>query len=155
MKRVLYATTAGIFAVAALSLGALAGPVAPGDVKIEDGQIKASLTGKAGDAVKGKEVFANRKLGNCLACHENPDLAKSEQFHGEVGPTLAGVAARWNEAQLRAIVVNSKAALSEETIMPAFYRTTGFNRPLDKFEGKTVLSAEQVEDIVAYLLTLK
>jgi len=80
---------------------------------------------------------------------------KEEQFHGEVGPALDGVAKRWNEAQLRAIVVNSKVIFGEETMMPAFYRDNGFTRPLKKFKGKTILSAEQIEDIVAYLRTLK
>ena len=132
---------------------AIAGSVAPGDVVFEDGAIAASLTNVAGDPAKGKDWFVGRKLGNCLACHENSD-AKSESFHGEVGPPLDGVADRWGEAELRGIVTNSKM-MFEDTIMPAFYKDAGYNRPLDKFEGKTILSAQQVEDIVAYLLTLK
>lgn len=154
MERMLCATAAGLLAIAAMTVAAMAGPVAPGDVKIVDGEIKTSLTGKPGSAVKGREWFSNRKLGNCLACHQNPDMPK-EQFHGEIGPSLEGVAERWNEAQLRAIVVNAKQALNPETMMPAFYRTSDFNRVAKKFDGKTVLSADQVEDIVAYLLTLK
>ncbi|MEL6479950.1 MAG: c-type cytochrome, partial [Pseudomonadota bacterium] len=71
------------------------------------------------------------------------------------GPPLDGVADRWSEAELRAIIVNSKAVFGDHTIMPAFYRTTGFNRTLEKFAGKTILSAQQVEDVVAYLKTLK
>jgi L-cysteine S-thiosulfotransferase len=154
MARKLCAAVTGFLALAAVTVGATAGPVAPTDVKIENGEIKASLTGSAGSAVKGREWFANRKLGNCLACHENSDL-KEEQFHGEVGPSLDGVASRWNEAQLRAIVANPKAVFGEKTPMPSFYRTTGFNRPLEKFAGKPILSAAQVEDVVAYLMTLK
>lgn len=133
---------------------ATAADVAPTDVKIENGEVKASLTGKAGDPEKGREAFKSRKLGNCLACHVNSEL-KTEQFHGEVGPPLDGVAERYEVPALRAMLVNSKAVFGDQTIMPGFYRTTGFNRILDKFEGKTILSAQQVEDIVAYLKTLK
>jgi sulfur-oxidizing protein SoxX len=68
---------------------------------------------------------------------------------------MDGVGDRYTEAQLRAIVVNSKAVFGDQTIMPAFYRTEGFNRVAKKFEGKPILNAQQVEDIVAYLRTLK
>jgi len=80
--------------------------------------------------------------------------ATSESFHGEVGPILDGVADRWNEAELRGIVSNAKM-MFDGTIMPAFYRDAGYNRPLENFDGKTILSAQQIEDIVAYLMTLK
>lgn len=125
----------------------------PSDVMFEDGMVAASLTGVAGNAEEGRKVFANRKLGNCLACHVNSDLSE-QSFHGEVGPELDGVADRWSEAELRAIVANSKM-IFEGTIMPAFYVDKGYERPLDKFAGKSILSAQQVEDVVAYLLTLK
>ncbi len=127
--------------------------VAPSDVKFEDGAVTASLTGAAGDPVKGKDWFVGRKLGNCLACHENSD-ASNESFHGEVGPSLDGAGDRWSEAELRGIVSNSKM-MFDGTIMPSFYNVSGYNRPLKDFDGKTILSAQQVEDIVAYLLTLK
>ena len=126
---------------------------APSEVKFEEGAVAMSLTGVAGDPAKGREVAMNRKLGNCLACHMNEDMAE-QSFHGEVGPPLDGAADRWSEAELRGIVSNSKMVF-EDTIMPAFYRDTGFTRPLDKFEGKSILDAQQVEDVVAYLLTLK
>lgn len=126
---------------------------APSDVKFEEGEVAMSLTGVAGDPAKGRDVAMNRKLGNCLACHMNEDMA-DQSFHGEVGPPLDGAADRWTEAQLRGIVTNSKM-MFEDTIMPSFYRVAGFNRTLDKFEGKTILDAQQVEDVVAYLLTLK
>ncbi|MEM7496640.1 MAG: sulfur oxidation c-type cytochrome SoxX [Pseudomonadota bacterium] len=141
--------------LACLVTGAAWAETAPTDVKITDGMVAAPLTAEPGDAERGRETFAGRKLGNCLACHENADMMDEQQFHGEVGPPLDGVADRWSEAELRAIVINSKAVFGDHTIMPAFYRTTGFNRPLDKFEGKTILSAQQVEDVVAYLKTLK
>lgn len=145
-------------AIATISLSVAAlvavADTAPSDVAIVDGAVAAPLTATPGDAVRGRETFANRKLGNCLACHANPDLEGEELFHGEVGPTLEGAGSRWNEAELRAIVVNSKQVFGDHTIMPAFYRDTGFNRPLDKFAGKTILDAQQVEDVVAYLKTL-
>ena len=97
-----------------------AGVMAPQDVEIKDATISDSLTGAAGNAETGRKVFADRKLGNCLACHAVSD--QSEQlFHGEVGPPLDGVGDRWSEAEMRAILVNSKAVFSESTIMPGFY----------------------------------
>ncbi|WP_321343966.1 sulfur oxidation c-type cytochrome SoxX [Breoghania sp.] len=143
-------------AVGSVLLGtgyALAGTVAPDDVRIEDMELGQPLTDTAGDPVKGREVFAARKLGNCLACHVNTDL-KNELFHGEVGPSLDGVASRWSPAQLRAIVVNSKLVFGDQTIMPGFYTfDVGINVD-EKFAGKTILSAQDVEDVVAYLTTL-
>lgn len=142
--------------VAALVVGVagIAGAeTAPSEVKFEDGAVAESLTGKPGDPKEGRAVFAGRKLGNCLACHVNSDLSE-QTFHGEVGPPLDGVADRWSEAELRGIVSNSKM-MFEGTIMPAFYIESGYNRPLEKFAGKPVLTAQQVEDVVAYLMTLK
>ena len=125
----------------------------PMDVMFEDGAVSKSLTGVKGDAAAGAKAFANRKQGNCLACHMNSDM-EEQPFHGEVGPALDGAGSRWSEAELRGIVTNSKE-MFPDTIMPAFYRTDGLNRPLEKFDGKTILTAQQVEDVVAYLLTLK
>lgn len=141
-------------AVAIGAVSANAEVVKPSDVKIVDGKIEKSLTGKPGDPEAGKNWFVNRKKGNCLACHVNKDASK-EQFHGEVGPELNNSGGHHSAAELRAIVVNSKAVFGDATIMPAFYRDSGYYRLLDKFEGKTILSAQEVEDIVAYLLTLK
>ncbi len=128
--------------------------VAPDMVMIEDMMVSKSLSGQPGDAAQGRKVFAGRTLGNCLACHANADL-KSEQFHGEVGPPLDGVADRWEEAQLRAILVDSKKVLGEQTIMPSFYRIINDQRTQKKFHNKTILGAQQIEDIIAYLKTLK
>ncbi len=149
MKKVLWTSVA-------LLLGtgiAMAEVVKPNDVKFEEGAVKTSLTGKGGNVDEGKKIFISRKLGNCLACHENSDMAK-EQFHGEVGPSLDGVADRWNSAELRGIIVNSKLTY-EGTIMPGFYVGKQFPRTKEKYQGKTILTAQQVEDVVAYLVTLK
>lgn len=149
MKHLIWAAGALI-----LSSGiASADAVKPADVMFAEGAVKTSLTGQAGNADEGRKAFVNRKLGNCLACHENSDL-KNEQFHGGVGPSLDGVADRWNEAEIRGIVVNSKKTY-EGTIMPGFYVATEFTRTAEQFKGKTILTAQQVEDVVAYLMTLK
>lgn len=140
------------FAASILASAAVADIVMPADVKYGDEGVATSISGMKGDAASGRAVFSNRKLGNCLACHMNSDLSE-ESFHGEVGPPMDGVAGRWTEPELRAIVANSKS-LFEETIMPAFYVDAGYERPLEKFQGKTILTAQQVEDVVAYLLTL-
>ncbi|KNG92815.1 sulfur oxidation c-type cytochrome SoxX [Pseudaestuariivita atlantica] len=132
---------------------ALAEVVAPTKVMFDEGVVAASLTGVAGDAAEGRKVFANRKQGNCLACHANSDLSE-ESFHGEVAPMLDGVADRWNEAELRGIVANAKMTF-EDTMMPAFYIDSGYVRPLEGFDGQSILTAQQVEDVVAYLMTLK
>lgn len=132
---------------------AFAETAAPDAVAFDEGAVTQSLTGVAGDPAKGREWFAGRKLGNCLACHANSDLDE-QSFHGEVGPELDGVADRWTEAELRGIIVNAKM-MFEGTIMPSFYRLENGARTHENFAGKTILSAEQVEDVVAYLMTLK
>ena len=141
----------------AVSLGCVGGALAamaPQDVAVSDDYtVEESLSGTAGDAEKGRSVFANRKLGNCLACHANADL-DAELFHGEVGPSLNGVANRYSEAELRAILVNSKAIFGDGTIMPSFYSLAHGDRTMEKFQGKTILEAQEVEDVIAYLLTL-
>ncbi|NIO38863.1 MAG: sulfur oxidation c-type cytochrome SoxX [Burkholderiales bacterium] len=98
-------------------------------------------------------VFLNRKKGNCLACHVVSSLS-DEPFHGEVGPPLDGVADRMSAGEMRLRVVDPKV-VNEDTIMPAFYRTEGFERVLKDFEGKSILSAQEVEDVLAYLQTMK
>ncbi|MCX2721123.1 sulfur oxidation c-type cytochrome SoxX [Roseibium salinum] len=133
---------------------ATAETIAPDSVAIEDMQLTQSLTGAAGDPVAGREAFADRKRGNCLACHVNADL-DSELFHGEVGPVLDGAGDRWSEAELRAIVVNSKDVFGEQTIMPGFYTLNVGVNVDEEHAGKTILSAQEVEDVVAYLTTLK
>lgn len=134
----------------------LTGPLGATEVasyKVVDGAINDSLTGKPGDVAKGEKAFLNRKQGNCLACHQVSALSE-HPFHGEIGPSLDGVAERYSLGELRLQVVDAKQ-INPDTIMPAFYRKEGFHRVLKKFDGKSVLSAEQVEDILAYLQTLK
>lgn len=130
--------------------------LAPFEIVSVDGSdaIPAPLTDKPGDAAAGVKVVVNRRQGNCLGCHQISSL-KGESFQGEVGPALDGVAGRWDAAHLRMIVVNPKHVFTEATVMPAFYRIDGLNRVRSEFEGKPILTAQQVEDVVAYLTTLK
>ena len=118
---------------------------------VDDMAINEPLTDTAGDAVNGRKLSVNRKKGNCLACHVMP--ISEQSFHGETAPSLYGVGNRLSEGELRLQLVNSKVT-NENTMMPSFYRVTGYNRILKKFDGKTILSAQEVEDIVAYLKTL-
>ncbi|MFZ1813538.1 MAG: sulfur oxidation c-type cytochrome SoxX [Rhizobiaceae bacterium] len=147
-------TILGVIALLSTAGMASAGEVAPGDVKIAEGMLAMAVSDAAGSTEEGAKAFKDRGLGNCLACHANSAMSK-ELFHGDVGPSLDGVSERYKPEELRAIVVNSKAVFGEETVMPGFYTLeVGINPAKDR-EGKTILSAQQVEDIVAYLTTLK
>lgn len=145
----------GIWSGAALGAVLTAGvavAAGPADYEIVDGAIPKALTAEPGSASRGREVAINRKLGNCLACHQVSALS-DQPYHGEVAPPLDGVATRWSEPELRMIVVNANKVF-ENTMMPGFHTTEGLNRVLDKFEGKTILSAQDVEDVIAFLMTL-
>ncbi len=111
----------------------------------------ASLTGAKGDPVRGRALVADRQVGLCLLCHSGP--FPEERFQGNLAPDLRS-AARLNEAQIRARIVDPRKA-NPATIMPAYFATAGLTRVAPSFKGKTILSAEQIEDIVAYLVTLK
>ena len=106
----------------------------------------------AGDPRRGREIVANRQVGLCLLCHRAP--IPEERFQGDLAPDLEGVASRLSEAQIRARIVDPSKA-NPDTIMPAYYRTEGLTRVATSFQGKTILSAEQIEDVVAYLATLR
>jgi L-cysteine S-thiosulfotransferase len=108
------------------------------------------LTGTAGDAARGERIFASRDGGHCVLCHAVPGAAQA----GNVGPSLAGVGKRLDAGQLRLRIVDI-TQVSPDAVMPAFHRTQGLNRVVAERAGKTLLSAQQVEDLVAYLSTLK
>ena len=132
-----------------------------------DHQIKASLTGKAGDMKKGLKWMTHRRLGNCIACHEvGKILAKAKPsdlnslkkygFHGKLAPPLDGVASRYTEGELRLIVVSAKKAFPDaNTIMPSFHVNSGYSAIHKDCKGQAILAADRVEDVVAYLKTLK
>ena len=96
--------------------------------------------------------MANRSVGLCLLCHSGP--IPEERFQGTLAPSLAGAGTRWSVAQLRLRIVDG-SRLNPDTIMPPYYRTTGLTRVAKAFGGKTILTAEQIEDVVAYLAILK
>ncbi len=133
---------------------------APMDVAYTEGRIETSLTGTPGDAANGIKVMTTAALGNCVACHTIAALP-DVQFPGDIAPPLDGVADRWGEAELRGIVANAKMTF-DGSFMPAFYKTEGFIRPGGGYTGKApegalppILTGQQIEDVVAYLLTLK
>ncbi|MGX0877165.1 sulfur-oxidizing protein SoxX [Roseovarius sp. MBR-154] len=147
-------------ALVGAATGAAAADIAPGEVPFEDGAVTVSLTGVPGDAARGREVVGNKSLGNCVACHANSDMSDIP-FHGEIGPMLDGVGERWSEAELRGIVANAKM-MFPGSMMPSFYRVDGFTRPGNAYTGEAaddsfgpLLTAQQIEDVVAYLATLK
>ncbi len=154
------AATVGTLILAASA--ASADVVAPENVVFGDyGEVESSLTGAPGDPAEGRKVFSSRSLGNCVACHTVTEMIDDVQWHGNVGPSLDGVADRWTEADIRGIVANAKNVY-DGTIMPSFYKTSGYIRPGEGFTTKAaqeplppLLTAQQIEDVVAYLLTLK
>ena len=113
--------------------------------------IPASLTGAKGDPERGRAIVANRQVGLCLLCHSGP--FPEERLQGDLAPDLRS-AARLTEGQIRLRIVDP-ARVNPETIMPAYYRTDGLTRVAPAFRGKTILSAGEIEDVVAYLVTLK
>ena len=114
--------------------------------------IPQSLTGQPGDAARGRAIVANRTVGLCLLCHSGP--IPEERFQGNLAPSLAGAGARSTPGQLRLRLVDA-ARLNPDTIMPPYYRVDGLVRVAKNFQGKTILTAQQIEDVVAYLATLK
>ena len=114
--------------------------------------IPASLTGVAGDPARGRAIVINRQLGLCLLCHSGP--FPEERLQGSLAPSLAGVGSRYSVGQLRLRVVDA-SRVNSQTIMPPYYRTQGLVRVAPSYIGKPILSAEQVEDVVAFLATLK
>jgi len=120
-------------------------------IVVADG-IPVPLTGSKGEPGRGRAIIANRQVGLCLLCHSGPFSEEKQQ--GTLAPDLAGTGARWSEAQLRLRIVDS-TRLNPDTIMPAYYRVEGLTRVIAAFQGKPILTAEQIEDVVAYLSTLR
>lgn len=111
-----------------------------------------SLTGAPGDPARGRAIVANRQVGLCLLCHSGP--FPEERFQGDLAPDLRGAGARWTEGQLRLRIVDS-GRINPATIMPAYHRVEGLVRVAPAFRGRPILSAEQIEDVVAFLTTLR
>jgi L-cysteine S-thiosulfotransferase len=114
--------------------------------------IPESLTGVPGDSARGRAIVVDRQKGLCLLCHLGP--FPEAPFQGDLAPDLRGVGRRWSEGQLRLRIVDS-TRLNPDTIMPPYYRTEGLTQVGRPWQGKPVLTAEQVEDVVAFLTMLK
>jgi sulfur-oxidizing protein SoxX len=114
--------------------------------------IPQSLTGTPGDAARGKTIVSSRQVGLCLLCHSGP--FPEERFQGNMAPDLKGAGSRSTEGQLRLRIVDA-TRLNPDSIMPPYYRVDGLVRVAPAFRGKTILTAEQIEDVVAFLLTLR
>jgi len=114
--------------------------------------IPQSLSGKPGDATRGRELIVARDPANCVLCHAVPE--STVRFSGDLGPSLATVGARLTEAQLRFRIADNQR-LNPATIMPSYYRVEGLERVAAAYRGKPVLTAQQIEDVVAYLRTLR
>lgn len=114
--------------------------------------IPQSLTGQNGDPARGRAIVVNRQVGLCLLCHSGP--FPEERLQGNLAPDLAGAGSRWSEGQLRLRMVDA-SRLNPDTIMPPYYRVDGLNRVAPAYRGKPVLTAEQIEDVVAFLMTLR
>ena len=110
------------------------------------------LAGAKGDPQRGRAIVANRQLGLCLLCHSGP--FPEERFQGNLAPDLRGAGARLTEGEIRLRLVDPARA-NPQTIMPAYYKLDGLTRVAPSYRGKPVLSGEQIEDVVAYLVTLK
>ena len=113
--------------------------------------IPASLTGMPGDATRGRALVVER-TSTCILCHSGP--FPEQKFQGDLAPDLAGAGSRWSEGQLRLRLVDG-SGLNPATIMPSYYRVEGLVRVGPAWRGRPILSAEQIEDIVAYLATLR
>jgi L-cysteine S-thiosulfotransferase len=110
-----------------------------------------SLTGTKGDATRGRALVVER-TSTCILCHSGP--FPEQKFQGDLAPDLSGSGSRWSEGQLRLRLVDA-SRLNAATIMPSYYRVDGLDRVGTTWRGKPILSAEQIEDIVAYLITLR
>ena len=131
--------------------GGAATQVGPSGVTVVGDGIPDPLSERPGDPASGRRIVLDREVGNCLICHRTPE---PEAFQGDVGPSLTGVGKRLSASQIRLRVVDM-SRLNAATIMPPYYRLDGLVRVMQQYRGKPVLDNQQVEDVVAYLQTLK
>ena len=136
-----------------LSLGALASPaVSLEPYEVVGDAIPHPLGGLAGDAGRGEMLVRDRERGNCLICHQGADA--SEPFQGTIGPPLKGVGLRLDSGQIRLRLVDT-SKLNPQTVMPPYFRTENLQDVAPQYRGKPALSAQEIEDVVSYLASLK
>jgi sulfur-oxidizing protein SoxX len=131
---------------------ARAEPAAVASFGVVGDAIPQPLTATPGDAARGRSIVGNRQVGLCLLCHTGP--FPEERFQGNLAPDLAGAGARWSEGQLRLRLVDGRR-LNAQTIMPSYHRTDGLERVGSAWKSRPVLAAQQIEDVVAFLATLR
>lgn len=136
---------------AALAQAATAAAEPMASFLVDGDAIVAPLTGIPGDAARGRAIVANRQMGLCLLCHAGP--IPEERFQGNLAPDLAGAGARLSAGQLRLRIVDGRR-LNPASIMPSYYRTDNLTRVSPALRGKPIFTAQQVEDVVAWLRTL-
>jgi sulfur-oxidizing protein SoxX len=124
----------------------------PVPYRIENGAIAQPITGVKGDPAKGRAIVVERQKGLCLLCHSGP--FPEERFQGDLAPSLVGTGSRLSEGEIRLRMVDS-TKVNEKTIMPPYYKTEGLERVAANYKSKTLLSAQEIEDVVAYLVSLK
>ena len=136
--------------IGALAAAMIAGSLLP--YQIVGDAIPASLTGVVGDPARGRAIVVDRRLSACLLCHSGP--FPEEKFQGNLAPDLSGVGSRWSPGQMRLRLVDA-SRLNPDTIMPSYYRVEGLIRLGAAWRGKPILTAGQIEDVVAVLMTLR
>ncbi|WP_247830384.1 sulfur oxidation c-type cytochrome SoxX [Bradyrhizobium sp. 200] len=151
MARSTYRISAPILAGALFALPGFAAAEELGSYAVIGDAIPQSLTGASGDATRGRALVIERS-STCILCHSGP--FPEQKFQGDLAPDLSGSGGRWSEGQLRLRLVDA-SRLNAATIMPSYYRMDGLNRVGTPWRGKPILSAEQIEDIVAYLGSLR
>jgi sulfur-oxidizing protein SoxX len=138
-------------AAALLALPGPAGAQALRPYTVVGDAIPEPLTNARGDVARGRALVVERS-STCILCHSGP--FPEQKFQGDLAPDLSGSGSRWSEGQLRLRLVDA-SRLNAATIMPSYYRVDGLDRVGTTWRGKPILSAEQIEDIVAYLITLR
>jgi len=138
-------------AAALLALPGPAGAQALRPYTVVGDAIPEPLTNARGDVARGRALVVERS-STCILCHSGP--FPEQKFQGNLAPDLSGSGSRWSEGQLRLRLVDA-SRLNAATIMPSYYRVDGLDRVGTTWRGKPILSAEQIEDIVAYLITLR
>ena len=139
-------------AAVALCGSVWAAPVQAEAYQVVGDTIPSPLGGLVGDASRGRALVTDRRAGLCLLCHSGP--FPEERFQGDLSTDLSGAGARWSPGQLRLRLADARR-LNPDTVMPAYHRTGGLQQVAGAWQGRPIFSAQQVEDVVSFLQTLK